>query len=175
MIPDCTAPVPTPQPAAPAERHDGEGRAFEVRPYDAAFRQALDAFYLAFEPKRGAQGLPPQGADRIRRWLDSVLPQGQHLLAFREGRLIGHSLVVPTATEGTYEYAVFLDAPERGRGLGTELNRAAVEAARAAGVSRLWLSVEPYNRAAIRSYEKAGFRFLTGTVYSPEVEMVIEM
>ena len=38
-------------------------------------------------------------------------------------------------------------------------------------MSRLWLWVEPFIRAALRSYEKAGFRFVPATIYSPEVEM----
>jgi ribosomal protein S18 acetylase RimI-like enzyme len=50
-----------------------------------------------------------------------------------------------------------------------------VEVARASGVKRLWLSVEPNNRAAVRSYEKAGFRFVPATIYSPEVEMELPL
>ena len=42
-------------------------------------------------------------------------------------------------------------------------------------MQRLWLSVEPHNRAAIRSYEKVGFRFLPGTIFSPEAEMEMEL
>jgi hypothetical protein len=35
--------------------------------------------------------------------------------------------------------------------------------------------VEPYNRPAVRSYEKAGFRFVPATIYSPEVEMELPL
>lgn len=138
-------------------------------------RAPLEAFYDAFEPKRAAQGLPPQGADRVARWLNAVLATGIHLIAERDGALVGHALVVPTREPGTAEYAVFLDRNLRGRGVGTEMNRAAVDAARAAGFRRLWLTVEPHNRAAIRSYEKAGFRFLPGAVFSLEAEMEREL
>jgi hypothetical protein len=31
--------------------------------------------------------------------------------------------------------------------------------------------VEPRNRPAVRSYEKAGFRFRPETVFTPELEM----
>jgi GNAT superfamily N-acetyltransferase len=51
----------------------------------------------------------------------------------------------------------------------------AVEAARANGCARLWLSVEPSNRAALRSYEKVGFRMLPGSWWAPEVEMAIDL
>ncbi len=154
---------------------DRGGRRFSVRRLRPTDREALQAYYEAFEPKRAAQGLPPEGAERVASWLDQVLGAGVHLVVCRDGELIGHGLLVPTGREGTSEYAVFLRQDERGRGIGTELNRLAVEAARAAGLRRLWLTVEPRNRAAIRSYEKVGFRFVPGTIYSPEAEMEIDL
>lgn len=150
---------------------DKAGELYDVRPYTAADRPALEVFYNDFEPKRAAQGLPPKGAERIARWLDSVLNQGLHLITFRGSTLVGHALLVPTGQEGISEYAVFLHREHRGRGLGTELNHIAVDAARRAGLTGLWLSVEPHNRAALRSYEKAGFTLLPGTLFSSEAEM----
>ena len=88
---------------------------------------------------------------------------------------IGHALLVPTGRAGVSEYAVFLRQDHRGRGLGTALNRAAIDAAREAGLKGLWLSVEPHNRAALRSYEKAGFTLLPGTLFSPEAEMQLTL
>jgi hypothetical protein len=35
----------------------------------------------------------------------------------------------------------------------------------------VWLSVEPGNRAALRTYEQAGFRRLPGSLWLPEIEM----
>ena len=151
--------------------HDKRGAEYEVREFRPEDREALDHFYLEFEPKRAAQGLPPKDADRIARWLDSVLPQGTHLLTFGDGKLVGHALLVPTGQDGVSEYAVFLHSEHRGRGLGTALNRAAIDAARAAGLTGLWLSVEPHNRAALRSYENAGFAMIPGTIFSTEAEM----
>ena len=144
------------------------------RPED---RAALEKFYLEFEPKRAAQGLPPLGGERIARWLDKILPTGIHLVVEMEDvgdgpLLAGHALLVPTGEEpGVAEYAVFLHQNIRGRGIGTELNQISAEVARASGSHRLWLSVEPHNRAAIRSYEKVGYRFIPRTAFSPEAEM----
>lgn len=149
--------------------------ALAFRAYRPEDREPLARFYAEFEPKRAAQGLPPEGEDRIRRWLDAVLGLGIHLVALRAGALIGHAFVVPTERPGTGEYAVFISASERGRGIGTELNRAAADAAREAGLLRLWLSAEPRNRAAIRSYEKVGFRFRPETIYTSEIEMEMEL
>lgn len=156
-------------------RFDKTGRPFVVGPYHAGQRRDLESFYEHFEPLRAAQGLPPTGRDRVARWLDSVLPHGIHLIARRDERLIGHALVVPLDQPGVAEYAVFLHQDERGKGAGTELNRAAIEFARAAGLLRLWLSVEPHNRAAVRSYEKVGFRFRPATVFSSEAEMTLDL
>jgi L-amino acid N-acyltransferase YncA len=164
-----------PLPDFPRICHDKAGRPFQVRPFTAADRPALNRFYDEFEPKRAAQGLPPQGEERIARWLDGVLPHGVHLLAEREAELLGHAFMVPTTEPGMAEYAIFLRQAARGGGVGTALNRVSVDAARTAGFQRLWLSVEPHNRAAIRSYEKVGFRFRSAAVLSPEAEMELAL
>ena len=168
------AALPAPPPAGallPATLTDKEGRLYAVRPLRPDDRAALEEFYDDFDPKRAAQGLPPEGRPRIARWLDGILGGGEHLLVEREGRLVGHAMLIPTGQPGTSEYAIFLAREVRGQGVGTQVNRLTVELARTMDVHRLWLSVEPTNRPALRSYEKAGFRFRPGTVYSPEVEM----
>jgi diamine N-acetyltransferase len=155
----------------PAHLHDKEGRPFTVRALEAGDRPALEAFYDAFDPKRAAQGLPPAGQARVARWLNQILAKGTHLAVERGGHLVGHAMLLAMDRPGMQEYAIFLAREVRGQGVGTQVNRVAVEVARASGVERLWLSVEPHNRAALRSYEKAGFTFVAATVYSPEVEM----
>lgn len=172
----CSGPgEPSPPPRRAAVFCDKDGREFELEPLRTEDRADLERFYREFEPKRVAQGLPPSGEERLAIWLDSVLPVGIHILARREGALIGHALLVPTGREGVCEYAVFLRQDVRGRGVGTELNRAAVTAASAGGLKTIWLCVAPHNRAAIRSYEKVGFRFLPATIYSPEAEMELQL
>jgi RimJ/RimL family protein N-acetyltransferase len=148
---------------------------FTVRPLLSEDREALEQFYAEFEPKRAAQGLPPEGDARVHRWLETVLPAGVHLAVEHEGRLVGHAMLMPTERPQVSEYAIFLHQDVRGRGLGTEINRRSAEIARTMEVTRLWLSVEPHNRPAVRSYEKAGFRFRPGTIYSPEVEMEMDL
>ncbi|CAN5833888.1 GNAT family N-acetyltransferase [soil metagenome] len=159
----------------PTIRLDKAGEPFSVRSYTRDDRAALEAFYEAFHPKRAAQGMPPEGARRVERWLDIILPRGKQLIAERGAILIGHSMLMPTREPDVVEYAIYVHQHFRGRGVGTEMNRAAVELARAAGLARVWLSVEPGNRAAVRSYEKVGFRFLPGAILSLEAEMVIDL
>lgn len=156
-------------------RIDRHGRPYEIRQLQPTDVVDLEQFYDEFEPKRAAQGLPPEGIDRIRRWLRSVIGTGLHLVAVADDVLVGHAFVVPTSRPGIGEYAVFLRQDLRGRGIGTELNRTAVEEARRSGWSGLWLSVQPRNRPAIRSYEKAGFRFIPETLLTMEAEMELRL
>jgi len=130
--------------------------------------------YEDFEPKRRAQGLPPEGADQLRRWLDRVLAQGVHLVVTVEGRIQGHVMLIPLDSE-VVELANFLHQSIRGRGIGTIMNRLIVEEARAQGYRRVWLSVEPSNRAALRSYRSAGFQLLPGSMWAQEVEMALDL
>jgi RimJ/RimL family protein N-acetyltransferase len=153
---------------------DKEGRAFTIRPLAAGHRAALEDMYLAFEPKRGAQGLPPAQPEQVTRWLDSVLAHGYHLVVEAGGALVGHGMLLPFTTDAA-ELANFLHQSARDRGIGTELNRALVALARDHAIRRVWLSVEPSNRRAIRSYEKAGFHRRTVTAWSPEVEMELHV
>lgn len=159
----------------PETHRDGAGESFSVRAATAEDAQTLEDFYHVFDPPRAAQGLPPTGRKKIRRWLDAVLPRGIHLVAERGDELIGHALIVPHGRRGVGEYAVFVHQNQRSRGVGTSLTRSAIEAARTAGFEELWLSVESDNRAAIRAYEKAGFDVRPHTIYTSEAEMTLDL
>jgi len=158
----------------PLRQTDRSGRPYLVRYYDAADRAALEAMYADFEPKRAAQGLPPDSPERLRAWLDRVLARGIHLVVEVGGRVLGHVMLIPM-DEATTELANFLHQSIRNRGIGTAMNRLAAEIAREAGYRRLWLSVEPSNRAAIRSYQNAGFQQLPGSLWAPEIDMALDL
>jgi L-amino acid N-acyltransferase YncA len=153
---------------------DRQGRPFVIRPMQADDVVELRRFYGEFEPKRRAHGLPPEKPERIEAWLREILPQGVHLVVVRD-RLIGHAFLTPTRRDGVFEYAVFLHQDFRGQGIGTRLSFSMVEAARAAGVRKLWLTVEPRNKAALRSYVKVGFGYVPQTRYSIEPEMELSL
>ncbi|HSJ15392.1 MAG TPA: GNAT family N-acetyltransferase [Longimicrobiales bacterium] len=156
----------------PRDLVDKTGRRFRVRAYTPKDRGPLEEMYRAFDPKRGAQGLPPGDGESIRRWLDLVLRHGQHVLVEIEGEILGHLMVIPMSAD-TSELANFLHQAIRNCGIGTALNRIALELARRDGRRRMWLSVEPSNRIAIRSYEKAGFRRTSASLWAPELEMEV--
>ena len=148
--------------------------AFSTRDYQPTDRSDLIAMYADFEPKRAAQGLPPTGEGKIGIWLDRILTRGQHMVVHVEGVLRGHIMLVPME-DGSLELANFLHQSVRNRGIGTALNALALRLAREAGHSRVWLSVEPGNKAAVRSYEKVGFKKLPGSNWAPEIEMTAEL
>src|SRR5262245_15528421 len=147
---------------------DRRGALFLARDYVPADRDDLLAMYADFEPKRAAQGLPPAGDRKLTLWLDRVLARGRHVVVEVGGRVRGHIMLIPHG-EGAVELANFLHQSIRGRGIGTAMNALALRLAQDVGAERLWLSVEPGNRAAVRSYEKAGFRKLPGSLWSPEI------
>ncbi|MEJ2503327.1 MAG: GNAT family N-acetyltransferase [Gemmatimonadota bacterium] len=152
------------------ELRDKQGRGFTLRPLGPGDRTELETMYEVFEPKRVAQGLPPDAADQRARWLDSILSDGLHLLVEIDGAICGHGMLLPFSPDAA-ELANFLHQSIRDRGIGTALNRALVQAGRERGLRRIWLSVEPSNQRAIRSYEKVGFRRLPATPWAPEIEM----
>ena len=151
--------------------NDRRGHPFAVRPYQPNDRRALERMYDDFEPKRGAQGLPPANGG-VGRWLDNVLSRGQHVVVEVDGEVLGHLMLMPVQdAEDRLELANFLHQSIRNRGIGTELNHIALHLARDAGARSVWLCVEPSNRAAVRSYQKAGFRRRPGSLWAPEIEM----
>ncbi len=159
-------------PAGP--RTDKHGDPFIIRAYGPRDRAPLERMYDAFEPKRGAQGLPPGDARQRGRWLDRVLAAGDHLVVEVDRQVLGHGMVLPFDEESA-ELANFLHQSIRDRGIGTALNQALLGLAAERGLHRVWLCVEPSNRRAIRSYEKAGFRRRFTAGWAPELEMEIEL
>lgn len=81
------------------------------------------------------------------------------VLAESQGRLAGYILVL--FHEGTALgriYSVAVDPARRGQGIAEQLLLAAEQAAREADCAHMRLEVRPDNRAAIRLYEKHGYR-----------------
>lgn len=155
-----------------APHTDKLGEPFLLRPFRAADRASLLEMYDDFEPKRVAQGLPPGDSDHRARWLESILAAGEHLVVEVDGRVLGHGMLLPFGDHQA-ELANFLHQSIRDRGIGTTLNRTLVDRGRELGLRRIWLSVEPFNRRAVRSYEKVGFRRKPMSPWAPEVEMEV--
>lgn len=153
------------EPAGPFETpprsvEDAEGRTIEYRTVGSGETEDLVAMYRAFDPADRAQGIPPSGEERIREWVGALSADGVDVAAVHADRVVGHATLVPDGPpeeSGAYELAVFVLGEYQGAGIGTELLRVLLGAGEAAGIERVWLTVEPWNAAAIRVYEKVGF------------------
>jgi RimJ/RimL family protein N-acetyltransferase len=148
------------------------GSVVEFVEYHEHLFEPLVAMYEAFEPKRGAQGLPPLGRDRILTWLRPLLSENLNLLALHGDKVIGHTMLCPVPLRrGCAEFAIFVHHDFRNQGIGTEFTRATLNYGKEKGLHQIWLTVEVNNFPAIRVYKKLGFQ-ISGTYY-PEVEMLL--
>lgn len=86
------------------------------------------------------------------------------IVAEDEGVVVGFAAISPVSKRPVYagvgEVMIYVAAAVRGRGLGTALMSALVEATEAAGFWTLQASTFPENTASIRAHERAGFRVL---------------
>jgi ribosomal protein S18 acetylase RimI-like enzyme len=92
-------------------------------------------------------------------------PQIEAVIAAREGRAVGMVLFFPwlsTWRGQLYLYVqdLYVEAAERGSGIGRELLAAAAREGRARGCRSLLLALKTSNTAAARFYKRLGFRCL---------------
>ena len=160
-------PFPTP----PVTCTDKKGRDIRVREFEESDLEALVAMYDDFDPADRAQGVPPVGEERIRDWVEHLL-EGYNVVAFHDGRVIGHATLVED-TDEAYELAIFVHQDYQQAGIGTRLIKSLLGLGAEKGVERVWLSVERWNRAAVNLYEKVGFE--TTEAESFELEMAIRL
>lgn len=76
----------------------------------------------------------------------------------REGRLLG-ALAVMRDGPGTAELAYWIRPEQRGQGLASRGLRLVTGWAHRAGLVRLWLEIDPVNRASLRVADRGGYRF----------------
>jgi len=116
--------------------------------------------YGGFHPRSISQGLPPAHDEELHRWISMLLARGDNFLAWQDGKVVGHAVLLSDLDRKDGEYIIFVCQPYRNRGLGTVLTAMATDKARALGLKIVWLTVEAYNFRAIRVYRNAGFRFI---------------
>ena len=79
------------------------------------------------------------------------------LVAEEDGRIVG--LLTYTIANDEFE-VVTIDAPVRQNGVGSALMAAAIDLARQAGATRLWLITTNDNLDAVRFYQRRGLRIV---------------
>ena len=164
-------PTSTEFPEPPREIVDAEGREIELQEATASEIDSLVEMYFDFDPEDRAQGIPPASEDDIREWLNLLFGEdGINVIARHDGDAVGHVTLVADRT-GDYELAIFVLQPYQGAHIGTELVLTALGVAKREGVDRIWLTVERWNRPAIRLYEKAGFEMVDNESFELEMEL----
>lgn len=160
-------------PTPPRSFTDLEGREIRIEQLAADEYEELVAMYEAFDPADRAQGIPPATTADIREWLDAVTDEDcLNLVAWHGDDAVGHVMFVPDR-HGACELAIFVLQAYQGAHIGTELVRLGLGAAEAAGITRVWLTVERWNTPAVTLYEKIGFE--TSENENFELEMSLEL
>jgi RimJ/RimL family protein N-acetyltransferase len=136
---------------------DKEGRHLEVREYSPKCFPHLLEMYHGFSPKARFQGMPPKEKDACENWIAGLVDTGENFLAWQEGVVVGHVVMLPDFTRKDAEYLIFVAQNFRGRGIGSALTHAAIERAKELGLERVWLTVETYNLRATALYRKFAF------------------
>lgn len=81
-----------------------------------------------------------------------------------DGGVVGWAALAPVSGRCVYagvaEVSVYIDPEARGRGVGTALLGALVEASEHAGIWTLQAGIFPENAASVRLHERCGFRVL---------------
>jgi ribosomal protein S18 acetylase RimI-like enzyme len=149
-----------------------EGRTLAARAYTYDDFGALVEMYKTFEPKRGAQGLPPPDLPRITHWLEELQHKSRSLLALDEKRVVAHAILCPISQVAA-EFTIFVHQDFRNQDLGTELSRLTLQFACEMGFGEILLITELSNVPAMKLYRKLGF--LTQSVDSGECEMKLEI
>lgn len=115
-----------------------------------------------------------QGIDTGHATFEDTVPawaswDADHLLACRlvareSGRLVGWAALSPVSRRCVYagvaEVSVYVDAGARGRGIGTALLGALVEASEGEGIWTLQAGILPENAASVALHERCGFRIV---------------
>ena len=148
---------------------------FKVEEYtDRDYPHLLDMYDL-FSPKGKFQGMPPVDGVTRRKWIRRLTDEGLNFLAWQEGKVIGHLVLLPDFNKFDAEYLIFVLQLARGKGVGTKLTRHALTWARLHGIRVVWLTVDTYNFRAIHLYKKFGFNFPEPFEHTPERLMILRI
>lgn len=120
---------------------------------------AVVEMYDNFVPMAVTQGLPPNNLQTRHEWVNDLFNSGANLIARHEHKVVGHAALIIESERTDGEYLIFVAKSFRNRGVGTELTVAAMDRARARGLTTVWLTVEALNFRAIKLYRKIGFVF----------------
>lgn len=135
---------------------DKQGTPLLIRTGAEGEFETLVGFYDDYPSRHRSMSLPPLTRPQVERWVEKVIENGRSILAFHDGRLVGHVAFLP-ADQQEPELIVFIDSPYQDSGLGTELCRQAMAYAADDGHPALRLHVDADNEIALAVYNSLGF------------------
>jgi len=139
------------------QRKDKFGRIFEVEECSLdSFPSVMD-MYRDFLPRPASQGLPPPEPGTCRQWVTSLLQIAVNILAWQDGKVIGHAALIMDPGRQSGEFVIFVHQDYRNLGIGTTLTRLTLEKAKGLHCKTVWLTVSVTNFIAIRLYQRVGF------------------
>jgi ribosomal protein S18 acetylase RimI-like enzyme len=137
---------------------DRKGEAYTIRKYDhSKDREKVIEMYETFNPELRCLGLPPTTRKGIENWIDYLSETGIGLIAERDGKAIGHIVIVPTEDGKNADVTIFVHQSAQNRGIGQELMKRMIKFAKKAGFKGIMLVTERTNARAIHVYKKLGF------------------
>lgn len=103
----------------------------------------------------------PVRADSMTERIETVLRTLPWFVLKERDRVIGYAYASPWRTRSAYRYSaestIYLDPAAVGRGLGTQLYGALIEALRRGGLHTVMGGISLPNESSIRLHEKLGF------------------
>ena len=138
-------------------------RIFEIRPIRSDDDAAMAAVIRTVMPEFGATGSGFAISDPEVDWMSRAYagPRHAYFVLERDGRVLGGAGVAPLAGGDTdvCELRKMYFLPEaRGSGAGAAMMARCLDAARASGFTRCYLETLTGMDAAMRLYERSGFR-----------------
>ncbi|MDQ3898421.1 MAG: GNAT family N-acetyltransferase [Actinomycetota bacterium] len=119
----------------------------------------VDLFVAVVDEGRWLGTQPPvDRAAQRERFLEHIdgSARGASVVAVTGDRIVGHARV-DVAPYNVAGLGMMVDARWRGRGVGSALVEAIVDASRELGAHKIALQVWPHNEAALRLYRRHGF------------------
>jgi putative acetyltransferase len=138
-----------------------------IRPIEPADDAAMAAIIRAVMPEFGASGEGFAINDPEVDWMSRAYSEPRHayFVLERDGRVLGGAGIAPLAggDADVCELRKMYFLPEaRGTGAGTAMMSRCLDAARAAGFAQCYLETLCGMDAAMRLYERSGFRRIAG-------------
>jgi L-amino acid N-acyltransferase YncA len=145
----------------PDQLSSAASRGLTVRPMQPADADRVLAIYQAgLDSGQASFETVAPGWDAFDA---AKLPAHRHVAAdAMSGEILGWAAASAVSMRRVYagviEHSVYVDAGQRGRGIGTALLDALIASTEAAGIWTIQSGIFPENAASLRLHERAGFR-----------------